>query len=34
MNVAICDDIPEIVGELSGYVEQYFLNHDYSLSLF
>lgn len=34
MNVAICDDIPEIVSELSGYVEQYFLNHDYSLSLF
>ncbi|MBO7178853.1 MAG: response regulator transcription factor [Clostridia bacterium] len=34
MNVAICDDIKEIVSELSGYVEKYFEMHNYNLSLF
>ena len=34
MNVAICDDMPEIVLELSQYVEAYFNRHNYNLSLF
>ncbi len=34
MNVAICDDMNEIVFELSGYVEKYFKTHNYNLSLF
>lgn len=34
MNVAICDDMNEIVLELSEYIEQYFLNHNYNLTLF
>ncbi|MBQ6936250.1 MAG: response regulator transcription factor [Clostridia bacterium] len=34
MKVAICDDMNEIVLELSEYIEQYFLNHNYNLTLF
>lgn len=34
MNVAICDDMPEIVLELSQYIEAYFNRHNYNLSLF
>ena len=34
MNVAICDDMNEIVLELSGHIEQYFSEHNYNLTLF
>ena len=34
MKVAICDDMNEIVLELSEYIEQYFLTHNYNLTLF
>lgn len=34
MNVAICDDMSEIVSELSEHIEQYFTEHNYNLTLF